>query len=90
MGIAAPAAGSVHTHLCVRIFSICNSQFSLNSVTGEMQIAVEMATNGSLKIRRRHKKQHLRFMFRVRDVLRERGNNRRKEGGEKEGLMMGV
>lgn len=28
-----------------------NSQFSLKSVTGEMQVAVEMATNGSLKIR---------------------------------------
>lgn len=31
-----------------------NSQFSLKSVTGEMQVAVEMATNGSLKIRHRH------------------------------------
>lgn len=36
------------------------------------------------------KVRYLRFMFRVRDVLRERGNNRRKEGGEKEELMMGV
>lgn len=33
-----------------------NSQFSLNSVIGEMQVAVEIATNGSLKIHRRHKK----------------------------------
>lgn len=43
-----------------------------------MQVVVEMATNGngSLKIRRRHKKtkkpKHLTFMFGVRDVLRKR------------------